>query len=77
MMRVLFNLGIKGIIDIFYNKLDWSKFAAAQYDVFFELTIEFYTTFKILDANQRIFSCRFFGKAYYFNYEIRSNIFSL
>ena len=49
--EVLFNLGIKGIIYVFCNKLDWSKFTAAQHDVFFEPTIKVYTTFKILYAN--------------------------
>ena len=53
--EVLFNLGIKRTIDVFYNKFGWSKFIATQHNVFFELTIEFYTTFKILDANQVIF----------------------
>ena len=60
--EVLLKLGIKGTIYVFYNKLGWSKLATTQYDVFFELTIEFYTIFKILDANQWNFSCRFFRK---------------
>ena len=68
-------MGIKGTIDVFYNKLGWSKFVTAQHEVFFELTIEFYTTFKILDANQGVFLCKLFGKEYYFNYEIMYDIF--
>ena len=37
--EVLLNMGIKGTIDVFCNKLGWSKLATAQYEVFFELTI--------------------------------------
>ena len=60
----------------FYKKLGWSKLVVAQYDVFYELTIEFYTTLKILDENHGVFSCRFFGKENYFDYKIMSDIFS-
>ena len=73
--EVLLNMGIKGTIDVFCNKLGWSKLATAQYKIFFELTIEFYTTFKILDANQGVFSFRFLRKEYYYNYEIMFDIF--
>ena len=44
--------------------------------MFLELTIEFYTTLKIKDEEQRIFSCRFFEKEYNFDYELMIEIFS-
>ena len=43
--------------------------------MFLELTIEFYTTLKIKDEEQRIFSCRFFGKKYEFDYDLMTEIF--
>ena len=47
-----------------------------QYDGFLELTIEFYTILKIKDEEKRIFSCRFFGKEYNFNYKLMTEIFA-
>ena len=73
--EVLLNMGLKGTKDIFCNKLVSLNWLSTQHDVFFEITIEFYTTFKILDANQGVFSYGFFGKEYYFKYEIMSDIF--
>ena len=43
--------------------------------MFHELTIEFYTTLKIKDEEQRIFSCRFFGQEYEFDYNLMTQIF--
>ena len=39
------------------------------------MNVEFYTTLKIKDEEQRIFSCRFFGKEYNFDYELLAEIF--
>ena len=45
-------------------------------DVFYELSVEFYTTLKIKDQEQRIFSCRLFGTEYEFDYNLMIEIFS-
>ena len=53
----------------------WTKFVNLKYDTFYELTIEFYTTFKIIDKKEKIYSCRFFGKEYRFDRTIMLEIF--
>ena len=51
-------------VNLLYKRMGWYKLKIVKYDVFHELTIEFYTTLKIKDEEQRIFSCRFFGQEY-------------
>ena len=62
-------------VNVLYKRLGWYTLKMVQYDVFLELTIKFYTTLKIKDEEQRIFSCRFFGKEYKFDYELMTKIF--
>ena len=42
--------------------------------MFYERSVEFYTTLKIKDEEERIFSCRFFGKEYEFDYDLMTEI---
>ena len=53
----------------------WLQLKSIKYEVFFELSIEFYTTLKIIDEKLGIFSCRFCGKEYLFDYELMSDVF--
>ena len=52
------------------------KFVTLKYGILYELKIEFYTIFKIIDKKkEQIYSCRFFGKEYRFDHAIMSEIF--
>ena len=56
-------------------RMGWLQLKTIKYEVFFELSIEFYTTLKIIDDKLGIFSCRFCGKEYLFDYELMFDIF--
>ena len=63
-------------VNLLYKRLGWFKVKIVKYDVFYELNVEFYTTLKIKNEEQRIFSCRFFGNEYKFDYNLMTKIFS-
>ena len=62
-------------VNLLCKRMGWYKLKIVKYDMFHELTIEFYTTLKIKDEEQRIFSCRFFGQEYEFDYDLMTQIF--
>ena len=62
-------------VNLLCKRMGWYKLKIVKYDVFHELIIEFYATLKIKDEEQRIFSCRFFGKEYEFDYDLMTWIF--
>ena len=55
-------------MNVLCKRLGWYKLKTVQYDVFVELTIEFYTTLKIKNKEPIIFSCRLFRKEYDFDW---------
>ena len=62
-------------VNLLCERLGWFKVKIVKYDVFYEFNVEFYTTLKIKYEEQRIFSCRFFGNEYEFDYDLMSEIF--
>ena len=44
-------------------------------DTFYELTLEFYTTFKYIDDGTYMFSCRCFGREFHMYYDFFSYVF--
>ena len=59
--QLLQDIHIFDYVNLLCKRMGWYKLKIVKYDVFHELTIEFYTTLKIKDKEQRIFSYRFFG----------------
>ena len=55
--------------------MGWLQLKSTKYEVLFELSVKFYTTLKIIDEKLGIFSYRFCGKEYLFDYELLSDIF--
>ena len=53
--QIFKDIGMHDFINILCKKLGWYKLKTVKYDVFLELTIEFCTTLKIKDKEQRIF----------------------
>ena len=74
--QILKNIGMHDFVNILYKRLGWFKLKIVQYDVFLELTIEFYITLKIKNEELRILACRFFRKEYEFDYDLMTEIFS-
>ena len=74
--QLLKDIGMHDFLNVLYKRLGWFKLKIVKYNMFYELTIEFYTTLKIKDEEQRIFSCSFFGKEYEFDYDLITEIFS-
>ena len=68
--RLLDELEMKDFIDNLCARMGWLQLKTIKYVVFFELIVEFYTTLKIIDEKLGIFSCRFYGKEYLFDYEL-------
>ena len=75
--QLLKDIRTHDFVNVLCKKLGWFKLKTVKYDVFLKLTIEFYTTLKIKDEEQRIFACRFFGKEYEFDYDLMTEIFKL
>ena len=73
--RLLDELEMKDFINNLCARMGWLQLNTIKYEVFFELTVEFYTTLKIVDEKLGIFSCRFCGKEYLFDYELMSDVF--
>ena len=73
--ELLVELGMKEFIDNLCARMRWLQLKSIKYEVFFELSIQFYTTLKIIDEKLRIFSCRFCGKGYLFDYELMFDVF--
>ena len=59
--RLLDELEMKDFIDNLCARMGWLQLKTIKYEVFFELTVEFYTTLKIVNEKLGIFSCRFCG----------------
>ena len=72
---VLYDIRLDKDIQLWCDQMGWTKFVTLKYDTFYELTIEFYTTFKIIDKKEQIYSCRFIGKEYKFDHAIMFEIF--
>ena len=73
--ELLVELEMKEFIDNLCARMGWLQLKSIKYEVFFELTIEFYTTLKIIDEKLGVFSCRICRKEYLFDYELMPNIF--
>ena len=73
--EILVGIEMKDFVNTLCERMGWKQLKLVQYEVFFELSIEFYTTLKIVDENLGLFSCRLFGKEYKFHYELISEIF--
>ena len=69
-MKFLVELEMKEFIDNLCARMEWLQLQSIKYEAFFELSIEFYTTLKIINEKLGIFSCRFYGKEYLFDYEL-------
>ena len=73
--QLLKDIRMHDFMNVLCKRLGQFKLKTVKYDVFLELTTEFYTTLKIKDEEQRIFSCRFFGKEYEFDYDLMTEIY--
>ena len=58
---MLYNVGLDEDVQILCDQMGRMKFVNLKYNTFFELIIEFYTKFKIIDEKEQIYSYRFFG----------------
>ena len=53
--KTLKEIRMHDFVNVLCKKLGWYKLKIVQYDVLLQLTIEFYTTLKIKDEEQRSF----------------------
>ena len=53
--QLLKDMGMHDFVNLLCKRLGWFKVKIVKYDVFYELIVEFYTTLKIKDEEQRIF----------------------
>ena len=72
---VLYDLGVEEDMEILSDRLGWTKFFKLKHDTLYELTLEFYTTFTILNEDPYLFSCRLFGRKFHVDSELMSVIF--
>ena len=72
---VLYDIGLKEDIQLWCDQIGWIKFVTLKYDTFYELIIEFYTTFRLIDKKEQIYACRFFSKEYRFDHAIMLELF--
>ena len=72
---VLYDIGVDEDIVIFSDQLGWTKFFKMKHDTLYELTLEFYTTFEILNDDTYLFSCRLFRRKFHVYFELMSYVF--
>ena len=72
---VLYDLGVEEDMEILSDQLGWTKFFKMKHDTLYQLTLEFYTTFTILNENPYLFSCRLFGRKFHVDSDLMSVIF--
>ena len=53
--QLLKNIGMHDFMNLLCRRLGQFKLKTVKYNVFYELSVEFYTTLKIKDQEQRIF----------------------
>ena len=53
--QLLKDIGMHDFVNLLCRRLGWFKLKTVKYDVFYELSVEFYTTLKIKDQEQKIF----------------------
>ena len=72
---VLYDIGVEEDMILLSDELGWTKFFRMKLDTFYELILEFYTTFKYIDDGTYMFSYRFFGREFHVDYDLMSHIF--
>ena len=72
---ILIDIRLDEDVELLYDQMGWSKYVNLKFDTFYELIVDFYITFKIIDEKDQIYSCRFFGKEHKFYHAIMSEVF--